>query len=144
MKVKIENEKSSLCYRLPEKRASTSMTYLEWGCGGSTFVALRYADHVVSIENSQAWCDKIMNTDIAQCNVLLGRLHFICVNAGQTKDRTALPLDPVNYNYSLYTNVMDHFEYSPDFVFIDGRLRVATALGKYSFLWIRNVKFIRY
>ena len=105
------------------------MTYLEWGCGGSTFAALRYADHVVSIENSKAWCDKVVETEVAQCNILLGRLHFLCVNAGETSDEYARPLSPKNYTFSLYRDVMDHFDYSADFVFIDGRLRLATALG---------------
>ncbi|XP_075249780.1 uncharacterized protein LOC142342364 [Convolutriloba macropyga] len=129
-------------YLQSTKKLHNPMSYLEWGCGGSTFVALKYADQVVSIENSETWCNRVVHTDIAQCSILMGKLHFICVNAGKTTDRTGLPLDTTTYNYSLYTNIMDHFKYSPDFVFIDGRLRMATALASLKISKVNSITLV--
>ena len=106
---------------------------MEWGCGGSTFAAIKIATEVVSVESSKTWCNKVLNNMFSQCAIFLGKLHFICVDAGETSSHTAVPLNLTSYNYSLYTNVMDHFSYSPDLVFIDGRLRVATAMASYNF-----------
>ncbi len=111
------------------QKNSECMTYLEWGSGGSTFVALQYAHRVISIENYAEWCGIILQSSIVLCNIMAGKLVFVCVDAGPV-GAMGTPKDMNNYNASLYIDVMDNFrkDFKADFVLIDGRFRVATAL----------------
>jgi len=105
------------------------MTYLEWGSGGSTFLALQYAHRVISIENYAEWCGIILQSPQVLCNILSGQLVFVCVDGGPV-GQMGTPVDIKNYTSSHYIDVMKHFhDYQADFVLIDGRFRVATALA---------------
>ena len=111
------------------------MSYLEWGSGGSTFVALQYAHRVISIENYAEWCGIILQSPQVLCNILKGQLVFVCVDAGPVGP-FGTPKNISNYVSTHYVDVMKHFrDFQADFVLIDGRFRVATALAS-----LRNSK----
>ena len=62
-----------------------------------------------------------------QCAILDGQLVFACANAGKTR-MWGKPADLDNYSQDVYIDALTKFDFKPDFVFVDGRFRVATAL----------------
>lgn len=109
-----------------------SKHYLEFGAGGSTFLALLYSDvDVVSVENEQDWINDLRKWKYINKNEnITKRLKFYYTNTGETtgwgipanpeKDKNLLP------NYS--ANVFKAFDNNYDIVLIDGRYRVACTL----------------
>ncbi|XP_075246644.1 putative polyketide synthase 26 [Convolutriloba macropyga] len=108
------------------KKSHPNMVYAEWGSGGSTYAALKYASYVISIENHKEWCDKMTNDKIIQCSIVVGKMQYICAVGGKT-GTFGVPVDMENYHPEKYINALQTSGYEPDFVFIDGRFRVATA-----------------
>ena len=126
-----QQDKSAFHYylSLQLKNNRDCMTYVEWGSGGSTFVALQYAHRVISIENYAEWCGIILQSPQVICNIITGQLVFVCVDGGPVA-QFGTPKDMNNYNSSHYIDVMQHFtDLEADFVLIDGRFRVATGLA---------------
>ena len=128
------------------KKSHPNMVYAEWGSGGSTYAALKYASYVISIENHKEWCDKMTNDKIIQCSIVVGKMQYICAVGGKT-GTFGVPVDMENYHPEKYINALQTSGYEPDFVFIDGRFRVATALGTiFSFflLSLTQIELIEY
>ena len=62
-----------------------------------------------------------------QCAILSGQMVFACANAGPT-EMWGQPANLDNYSQDVYIDALTKFDFKPDFVFVDGRFRVATAL----------------
>ena len=107
-----------------------SKHYLEFGSGGSTFLALQNSDaDVVSVENDGNWIKYLRkwryikeneNKRLKFCYVYTGKV----VDWGHPKD---IMLDRELFpNYS--KKVFEEFDNNYDLVFVDGRFRVASTL----------------
>jgi len=111
---------------------SGSKSYLEFGSGGSTFLALTKTDipFVVSVESDMAWLDHLREWDCIVANEADNRLRFLHVNIGKTGN-WGVPVEPDKKdlfpNYSVAPFAIDS-KTRFDSVFIDGRFRVACAL----------------
>ena len=94
-----------------------STIYYEFGCGGSTNVALNKKNitKVYSIDTDKNWLNKFDHP----------KLHKTYIDVGETEDFG----NPVNEskidNWKLYSASIDEISDEPDTVFIDGRFRVA-------------------
>lgn len=54
--------------------------YFEWGSGGSTDTFGRLTtSKIVSVENYQAWCDKVTNTPFVKCRQNTRSIDYKCV-----------------------------------------------------------------
>ncbi len=105
------------------------MTYVEWGSGGSTFIAQEYSDRVVSVENHPEWCNIMLQHTIIQCSIAEGRMVYVCVNGGPV-GHWGVPKNETSYQSHLYIEVLNNFaDLHPDLVLVDGRYRVACALN---------------
>ena len=121
-----KNEQNILC-----KYYSKTRNCLEFGSGGSTFLALLNSDcFVYSVESDKFWIDylksyKIINTSENK------RLKLIYADIGET-GAWGYPLN--NDNTEKFTNyhekVFENFNAKEiDMVFVDGRFRVACVLS---------------
>lgn len=121
-----ENEKNFLISSLGE-----SSSYLEFGSGGSTFLALKseMCKKIISVESDAKWLDYMRTFASIKNAQQDNRLYFEYVNIGQTGE-WGIPLDASTKelfpNYS--NNVFKKFENDYDLVFIDGRFRVACVM----------------
>lgn len=121
------DEQRFLIYNLQQ-----SKHYLEFGAGGSTFLALLHSDvDIVSVENELDWINYLRKWKYIQKNEkITKRLKFYYADTGETKGWGR----PENYerdkklfpNYS--ANVFKEFDNNYDLVLIDGRYRVACTL----------------
>ena len=108
-----------------------SKYYLEFGGGGSTFLALKSTNaKVVCVEGDINWINFMRMNYFIYEQELLCRLKFYFVYIGKIRD-TSYPIDDSEYdkypNYS--SKVFEDIEKEKiDTVFIDGRFRVSCAL----------------
>ncbi len=114
--------------------ASRRESVVEFGCGGSTAVLVgAQIPSIISVESDEAWVSKLRNhPDLGEA-LETGRLDLIHADIGpvgswgRPRGTTNVDMWP---NY--WAAVWDHptlTERGPDFVFVDGRFRVACALG---------------
>ncbi|TLD81940.1 hypothetical protein LS68_002690 [Helicobacter sp. MIT 05-5293] len=128
------------------KHTLSSQKYLEFGCGGSTFLVL-YATltKVISIESDASFIDQLSTNELianalkipnADHNIesLSPRLRFYHIDIGKTKAWGVPVDDSKRENYPLYSQWI--FQTLPpeeildiDTFFIDGRFRVACVLS---------------
>ena len=105
------------------------MTYVEWGSGGSTFIAPEYSSRVLSIENHPEWCNIMLANPFIQCKIAQGHLIYICVDGGPVQ-RWGTPANSTEYLSHLYLDALSNFDdITPDMVLVDGRYRVACAMN---------------
>ncbi len=111
---------------------SLSTSYLEYGSGGSTKLAVRQASvrKITSVESDPGFLDSAVLPDSeVQKAILDSRLSFLVPDIGPTgewgipKDSTAIHLWP---NYALCPYL--HGSITPDLILVDGRFRVACCL----------------
>jgi hypothetical protein len=115
--------------RAYEAACSSAQVVLEYGSGGSTFLALQAgAQFVMSVESDKAWAEKILGSLSDSYPAERFLIHHADVGPtkawGQPADRSGFR------RYHLYsTAIWDHplFRH-PDVVLIDGRFRVACFL----------------
>merc|ERR1719401_404783 len=72
-----------------EELLGKATNYLEFGCGGSTWEAVtKYPNlkHIMSVESSRPWVDKLMQRPDFQAAEASGRLRLVLVNIGDTLD----------------------------------------------------------
>lgn len=106
-------------------------TYLEFGAGNSTDVALSCENvkTIVTVETDQAFAERLRQCEHAQN----GRLRVPHINIGET-GAWGYPKDDSErktwYLYSAMYYLPPAFR--PDVILVDGRFRVATAAG----LWL--------
>jgi hypothetical protein len=104
---------------------------IEFGCGGSTILFLENAVEALdSVESDKAWAAKVCGESSAATALRSGRfrMHNVCI--GHTK-AWGYPVDDASkalwprYPRAIWRNLESP---AVDFVFIDGRFRVACAL----------------
>lgn len=100
--------------------------YLEFGSGGSTFLAVLNSDCIInSVESDKKWIDYITSYQCIR-NAVLERLHFEYVNIGEV-GAWGIPLD-LSLDFTAYSSSI-YQKVKPDLVFVDGRFRVACILN---------------
>jgi len=103
-----------------------SERYLEFGCGGSTYVATSHVkDSVISVDSSIEWLDHVRRA--CESAPAFNRLALVHVDVGPTTD-WGHPSDPAtrkrwpDYHHSIWTRPGSS---DADLYMIDGRFRVA-------------------
>ncbi len=116
-----------------KRRMRGIRTYLEWGSGGSTLnLAPIASEHAASIEHNQDWCDSVRNKLAAQ-NYTTVKLY--CAPC-QHKNGT----DGTYAEFRSYIDLVDRIGQATwDFVFIDGRARVAAAIKALSYITPKTI-----
>ena len=114
------------------KYLKKSKKYLEFGAGGSTFLALLKSNtKIYSVESDINWLNYLREWRIIKFFEKNQRLNFNFVNIGKTKE-FGFPADEKhkdlfpNYSKSVY-EINDITDF--DTIFIDGRFRVACTLA---------------
>lgn len=109
--------------------SKNSSSYLEFGAGGSTFLILKYTNipKIISVESSLEWLNHLRHFSIISDNEN-ARLKLVYIDIGKT-GQWGWPLEYQKkqqfVNYSMFPFINDK---KYDFIFIDGRFRVACAL----------------
>ena len=115
------------------KIMNETLNYLEFGSGGSTFLALfsKNTKNIISIESDENWLNYLREWKIIKNSEINKRLLFKCVNIGPIGEY-GVPTDESSKNlfpdYSSLIFKENYFNNNYDTVFIDGRFRVACAL----------------
>lgn len=114
------------------KSISDSKYYLEFGSGGSTFLALTQTDipFVVSVESDMDWLNHLRKWNCIVDNEKSNRLCFLHVNIGKTGNwgvPTEMDKKDLFPNYSMAPFATDK-KTKFDAIFIDGRFRVACTM----------------
>ena len=122
-----DDEISLLC-----KYLQSSKNYLEFGSGGSTFLALiNSVPDIYSVESDADWIEYLRTYKIIQNAEQNEQLKFHHVDIGKTKEWGYPADDSKRDNYGLYSsdifNTIKNTDI--DLVFIDGRFRVACAIS---------------
>jgi protein O-GlcNAc transferase len=102
---------------------------LEYGCGGSTALAALHKHlHVFGVESDPAWLRKVeAHPDIISASAS-GRFLLNYVSIGPTK-KWGKPLnEDFRHNWPLYSRIPWSNQSDYDFIFVDGRFRVACVL----------------
>ncbi len=122
-----EKEKETLI-----KYMKKSNNFLEYGAGGSTFLALINSNTKIhSVESSVDWINHLRGWDLIESAEKKKRLTFYHADIGKTGD-WGIPLEKTckeqfpNYSKSVFSKINPK---KIDTVFIDGRFRVACALS---------------
>lgn len=107
------------------RRMANVRTYLEWGSGGSTINIAPLAKHrSVSIEHDGKWCEKV------RTNLKDKPIEYNCIPCTR--------VDKHDGRYSDFKPYVDRIdslgEKQWDFVFIDGRARVACAVKALAYI----------
>lgn len=128
------NERAYLTAKFKKMTAGGGrVCYLEFGSGGSTFLATLYSDlDITSVESSMQWIEHITQWEILKNAIALGRLHIEHIDIGEVGD-WGIPInDEKRAFYPEYSQRA--FSFNKDFklVFIDGRFRVACVLATLS------------
>ena len=104
---------------------------IEFGCGGSTILFLENAVEALdSVESDKTWAAKVCGEPSAATALRTGRFRMHNVDIGHTK-AWGYPVDDASkalwpgYSRAIWRNLEPP---AVDFVFIDGRFRVACAL----------------
>ncbi len=119
------------CAEYVKSRYLESEVILEYGSGGSTFIATNAKKTIVSVESDRSWLENLSERiNQKQKNAFF---HPIWVDIGETENWGypdnetnwrgwhKYPISP--WQYCLERNI------SPDLVLIDGRFRVATFIA---------------
>lgn len=134
MKNKNEQENYPICLSENEKnflisQIKNTKNYLEFGAGGSTFLALKEtkAKKITSVESDEKWIEHLKNWKEITDNIN-NRLKFIHVNIGKTGDWGVPIEDNKKHLFSNYSSAPFEQSSNYDVGFVDGRFRVACAL----------------
>ena len=121
----------------PEKEAiarytSASEMYLEFGSGGSTFIALNSPKTTIySVESDNAWIDYLKSYNLVSGAIEAEKLEIRHIDIGKTKEWGYPINDDKKENYPNYSaEIFERIEKDKiDLVFVDGRFRVACVLS---------------
>ena len=131
-------EKQTICKYLKD-----SGNYLEFGSGGSTFLALENSNaNVFSVESDKKWLDYLLSYKIINNAQRAQRLKFYPINIGEIKGWGYPVNDNLQENYPNYSaEVFRKIDCDKiDTVLIDGRFRVACTIQ--AVLNCSNIKYI--
>lgn len=108
--------------RIFENNLSSQTIYGEYGCGQSTLYVLKNFDiPVYSVDSSKEWVDLIKKNNENDKNLSINYVNIGNVN----KYSLGRPDDySLRHNFFDYANDIWNRELKPNFVLIDGRLRV--------------------
>lgn len=107
--------------------------YLEFGSGGSTFLALfnNHIKNIVSVESDENWLNHLREWNIIKTNEKNKKLIFKRINIGETGE-WGIPINKSSQdlfpNYSAQIFEENLFDNNYNTVFIDGRFRIACTL----------------
>ncbi len=110
---------------------SNSKYYLEYGSGGSTYLACTYEniEKMVSIEGDNQWVDILIINDIIKEKINTDICKIKYIDIGAPPNSFSTPSDNSKQdNWINYYNAISFIDYIPDLVLIDGRFRVACCL----------------
>ena len=111
---------------------SAAPVYVEFGCGGSTCLAAvtPSVQRIYSVESDKAWITQVMQTPSVQQRLTEQTLFFHHADIGATK-KWGHPVSEVPHAdwARYYWGAWQHLPAYADFIFVDGRFRVATALA---------------
>lgn len=66
----------------------SSHAFLEFGCGGSTLLAIEHSlRFIASVDTDQAWIENLKANDVVNKAISSRRLHFILVDLGPVGER---------------------------------------------------------
>jgi hypothetical protein len=112
-----------------KSKLATASTFLEYGSGGSTYMALRdfpRLKRLFSVESDKDWCETLA----ARINKQESRLCLVWADIGRTKDFGHPADDSMKDNFATYAtaiwDIIESEKSHPDLVLIDGRFRVAS------------------
>jgi hypothetical protein len=113
-----------------EKILKKSISYIEYGMGGSTILALTKSQaKICSIESSESWCEEMRKFKIIRDHEN-GRLTIRNIAIGETKE-WGYPVSTDNSekfsNYSKAPYELEDLR-NADLILVDGRFRVACCL----------------
>lgn len=131
-------EKQTICKYLKD-----SDNYLEFGSGGSTFLALENSNtNVFSVESDQKWLDYLLSYKIINIAQRTQRLKFYPINIGEIRDWGYPINDDLKENYPNYSaEIFEKIDCkSIDTCLIDGRFRVACAIQ--TIINCPNIKYL--
>ena len=98
-----------------------SLSYFEFGCGGSTVFCDSPTRKIKSVDNNKEWLDKVRP-------LVSSNIEMIYVNTGPVLEY-GNPADPTNTaGFADYSLAFSQKDPDTDLVLIDGRFRVACAL----------------
>jgi hypothetical protein len=137
IRVHMTPEEVSLLHKYLKK----SRFHLEFGCGGSTELAVRLkVGRIVSIESDKSWVDQLSEKpDISEA-IAAKRLSLLHVDIGPVgawgtpTDKSSISSWP-----KYFLTPFQKFDYDFDTVLIDGRFRVACALACHAYLKEKSI-----
>lgn len=115
--------------------ALKSKAYIEFGCGGSTFLLCYLTQaQIFSVESNPAFINELSQNSLIQNALAHNRLRFYPINIGEVqkwgfpKDESQRHSFPL-YSQSIFVSLDSTLRSQIDTIFIDGRFRVACALN---------------
>jgi hypothetical protein len=114
-----------------QRYLGTARLYLEFGCGGSTFLAAESpVPRIVSVESDQEWINRCETNPVISDAVRAGRLTLHHADVGAT-GLHGYPSnnDGARHWSRYYLDVWPILQgHQPDLILIDGRWRIACAM----------------
>lgn len=102
-------------------------SYLEFGTGGSTFLALLHSSaQVAAVDSDEQWINSLRKWKLIRCAEDEGRLMFRLTDLGKT-GMWGVPTGTERKDHwpDYSSGIFNQLETSPDVVLVDGRFRVA-------------------
>jgi hypothetical protein len=108
----------------------TSRAFLEFGCGGSTLLAIQHSlRFIASVDTDIAWIEKLKANDLVKQAVASHRLHFIHVDLGPVAEWGVPSGESQIRSWpKYYTAPYLRYDWEFDLILIDGRFRVPCLL----------------
>lgn len=112
------------------KYLSGAKKYLEYGCGGSTYMAASRTpslEQIVSVEGAGGWIEKLKKEAPIRDAVASGRLTFHHIDYNADEGGWSAPKDMSKHHlFPQYSDVVKSYPANTfDMVLVDGRFRVA-------------------
>lgn len=107
-----------------------STVYFEYGCGGSTKFACETVPklEIHSIDSSSKWIEIVQDNPCIREGVENKRVHMSWINLGKTKSLGYPINEAKKHQWPVYSESVMSVGKRADFVLVDGRFRVASAL----------------
>jgi hypothetical protein len=118
-----------------ERSISKVRYYLEFGCGGSTEIAVaKGVPSIVSVESDADWIEKLKEKEHIAQAVANNRLRFEYVDVGPV-GAWGVPKDESKIrNWPKYfLTPFEKYDRTFDYILIDGRFRTSCAFAAYAF-----------
>src|SRR5437660_1013858 len=108
----------------------TSRAFLEFGCGGSTLLAIQHSSHfIASVDTDPSWIEKLKTNDLVSGALSANRLHFIHVDLGPVGEWGRPNGESHIRSWpKYYTTPYLRLDWEFDLILIDGRFRVPCLL----------------